>query len=281
MKKVFFCLILLIGIFSSCVDEVSKSRVRVQRTVDSLNSSCPVNLDIIKVKSLRFNHDTITANFALDGTYYPLDIFKAAYVTEKYDMNFLNYLSFITGCKDAKQMRKDLVKIGAAIKIVIEDKNTNNGFVTIMTKEDIKKYAERKITKEERSRIRLKCKIAGERMRCPYDNGDGTISNDVRVEGNYVVFEYIVNEKIINIDYLNANLKLAKAAILEEYSKAKAITLYSDIIAIKGSHMGAKYKYIGDKSRKVAVVALEYEDIPNIGDVQERINDEFNMRIFN
>ena len=118
-------------------------------------------------------------------------------------------------------------------------------------------------------------------MRCPYDNGDGTISNDVRVEGNYVVFEYIVNEKIINIDYLNANLKLAKAAILEEYSKAKAITLYSDIIAIKGSHMGAKYKYIGDKSRKVAVVALEYEDIPNIGDVQERINDEFNMRIFN
>ena len=104
MKKVFFCLILLIGIFSSCVDEVSKSRVRVQRTVDSLNSSCPVNLDIIKVKSLRFNHDTITANFALDGTYYPLDIFKAAYVTEKYDMNFLKKIVRVVYSRTIKRL---------------------------------------------------------------------------------------------------------------------------------------------------------------------------------
>lgn len=281
MKKTIIYIFLLFAIITSCVDEASKTRLRVRNTIDSLNSSCPVNLDIIKVESIHFEHDTVILNYALDGTFYPLDVFKVAYVKEKYDVNFLNYLSFLTGCPNPKQMRKDLVKIGASIKLIVSDQNSNNGFTSVMTKEDIKKYAERKITKEERSRIRLKCKIEGERIRCPYNNGDGTIANDVRIEGNYVVFEILVDEKLINIDYLNENKEAAKSVLLEEFSNTEHISMYSDMVAIKGSHMGVKYKYIGIDSRKSAIVTIEYEDLPNIRDIQQEINNDFGMNIFN
>lgn len=85
----------------------------------------------------------------------------------------------------------------------------------------------------------------------PAEYGEGMINTKLVREGNYVVYYYMCDEDIYDIDLMNKNQSSMKDMVLEELNSDDVlISMFREIC--KNAGVGIGYVYIGNRSGKKA-----------------------------
>lgn len=80
------------------------------------------------------------------------------------------------------------------------------------------------------------------------------------LEGNYVVYTFECDEDEVDIDDLNSSKSVLKATLMSEFGKSDDDTVDMRRMCLN-AHKGIKFKYIGDRSRKVCLVTVSYQEL--------------------
>lgn len=94
----------------------------------------------------------------------------------------------------------------------------------------------------------------------PVDCGDGLTMTSIVLEGNYVVYTFECDEDEVDIDDLNSSKSVLKATLMSEFGKSDDDTVDMRRMCLN-AHKGIKFKYIGDRSRKVCLVTVSYQEL--------------------
>ena len=85
----------------------------------------------------------------------------------------------------------------------------------------------------------------------PAEYGEGMINTKLVREGNYVVYYYMCDEDIYDIDLMNKNLPSMKDMVVEELNSDDSyVSLFRGIC--KDAGVGVGYVYVGNRSGKKA-----------------------------
>lgn len=85
----------------------------------------------------------------------------------------------------------------------------------------------------------------------PAEYAEGMINTKLVREGNYVVYYYVCDEDLYDIDLMNKNLPTMKSMVLEELNADDVyISMFREVC--KSAGVGVGYVYVGKKSGKKA-----------------------------
>ena len=85
----------------------------------------------------------------------------------------------------------------------------------------------------------------------PTEYAEGMVNTKLVREGNYVVYYYVCDEDLYDIDLMNKNLPDYKDDVLEELNSDEVfISMFRDVC--KNAGVGVGYVYVGKKSGKKA-----------------------------
>lgn len=105
--------------------------------------------------------------------------------------------------------------------------------------------------------------VEASNMECPMSMGTLGEVTSIELEDGNVVFNYSVNENIVNIDFLNENPDLIKqnAAMMFKNQSGEMRKMFE---AIEEGNAGLIMRYKGRTSGKVASISLSRKDIEDI-----------------
>lgn len=85
----------------------------------------------------------------------------------------------------------------------------------------------------------------------PAEYGEGMINTKLVREGKYVVYYYMCDEDIYDIDLMNKNLPAMKDMVLEELNSDNVfLSMFREVC--KNAGVGVGYVYVGNRSGKKA-----------------------------
>lgn len=279
MKKLLYFIISILFFATSCIDEPSQARIRIKKQLDSIDILCPLDYDIIQIKGMSMDNDTIVIKYSMDDNYYPVKTMGEIYQKHKEDINVTTYLSFLECFKDTANMKKDMLLMNASIKYLVSGKSSFDRFEMFISDDEVQKLSRRYISEEERNLLRIKNKLAGEAYRCPYKIEEGMWMDNVYLDGKYITFKINVNEDLYSIDLLQLIPKELKSALLKEVNNLPALMAYAELLAIDYCHLGMQYIYVGSESGKSVNVRLEPSEMPKLTELKKRVNNEFGTEL--
>ena len=85
----------------------------------------------------------------------------------------------------------------------------------------------------------------------PAEYAEGMINTKLVREGNYVVYYYMCDEDLYDIDLMNKNLPTMKSMVLEELNSDNVfLSMFREVC--KNAGVGVGYVYVGNRSGKKA-----------------------------
>ena len=97
----------------------------------------------------------------------------------------------------------------------------------------------------------LELMISETNKNLPAEYDEGMINTKLVREGKYVVYYYVCDEDLYDIDLMNQNLPTMKSMVLEELNSDDVlISMFREIC--KNAGVGIGYVYIGNRSGKKA-----------------------------
>lgn len=106
----------------------------------------------------------------------------------------------------------------------------------------------------------LELQISLVNAQLPIDFGNGMVNTQVVREGNYVVYYFVCDEDIFDIDVMNKNIPLMRELILSEVNGDDlAMSMFRKMC--KEAGCGMAYYYVGEKSGKIAKALVPVEDL--------------------
>lgn len=97
----------------------------------------------------------------------------------------------------------------------------------------------------------LELMISETNKNLPAEYDEGMINTKLVREGKYVVYYYVCDEDLYDIDLMNQNLPTMKSMVLEELNSDDVlISMFREIC--KNAGVGIGYVYVGNRSGKKA-----------------------------
>ena len=94
----------------------------------------------------------------------------------------------------------------------------------------------------------------------PAEYATGMVNTKLVREGNYVVYYYMCDEDLYDIDLMNKNLPTMKNMVLEELNADDVyISLFREVC--KNARVGVGYIYVGKKSGKKASLYIHVSQL--------------------
>lgn len=98
---------------------------------------------------------------------------------------------------------------------------------------------------------KLELMISETNKNLPAEYDEGMINTKLVREGKYIVYYYVCDEDLYDIDLMNQNLPTMKSMVLEELNSDDVlISMFREIC--KNAGVGIGYVYVGNKSGKKA-----------------------------
>jgi len=239
VTKLFAFALCMVMMFGSC-SLVKKAKLK--SAIDDVNSELPEDLgDGMTLTSAALSDDGEFVEFNVkcndDATLLALKQGKEA------TKELMKY-SLVSAAKEDKDIQ-ELFKYEVGIRYIYNDDNLQ---ATIeVPYSEIKELEESDMSKSDMNERLLKITIKAADEACPTDMGDGMSMQSVKLSGDDVVYTFMLDENLYNINLLKQNLGQFKDAALKDAISDEDSR--DEIKLIYDNKKNMVYQWVGDQTR--------------------------------
>lgn len=234
--SLFICLLL---VTTSC----NKAKSELQNIVNEGAKNCPYDLGIVGQLS------NIVYDQEADEVLMTLSIKEGIPIKLNVMREMINTLqkTLMSSFAESSSSTKLMKKIAAADgKVTIVMKDASGDKLEIpLSESDVKDIANGNVASMTAKEY-IDFQIALTNAQCPAQVDEITVMQSVRLEGNYWIYKYTVNEEYITMEDLEANIDMLKQNTLQTLSvDTSGKILFKNC---KEAGIKLRYEYVGDQS---------------------------------
>ncbi len=224
-------------LLSSCTKD------KLHQYIDAYNDLCPYNSEFGVITGLDVDDKQLTFNITADEKTIPLEKFKSNPEVVK-----TGWLVNFVGSKDAT--KADFINLiansGRGIVLNFSNDNDKKFAININNKELVANL-KKKITDDEEVDHLIKLN----RLTLPKQLDAATTMTDLKLEGDYMIYYYDINEDVLTIEEMNNNTSTYRDIIINgmkgEFANPDSPMAY--FFGLIGKmNKGLRYSYHGTKS---------------------------------
>lgn len=252
MKK----LMLLMGVLVAlAVTGCSTPEERIQRSVDEYKKTLPVNVEGFgRISDVYF--DKNEKNVVL--VYYIYDDENVLPLIKSDRELFSRIMALNLMLDRDNDMEKDfmingLIEIKGTLTLMFKDILTNELVDVTLSAQQLKEIIKNDLSEDEICTQLIESEISRSNLSCPEIVDEGLIMTSVQHIGNYVVYNYVADENIYDIELIKNNADEVKAEMIQTL---KDPGVRDFLININKIYNGIKYVYQGDQSGRTAEIVI-------------------------
>lgn len=228
-----------------------------EKTVEKINEECPMSMgDIGDVTSIRYEKPNLVMTCDINEDYADLSSMKSR--PELVKRNALIMCQNSTGA--IKKLIDMLSKENAGFKIVYRGKASGTEVSVVITGDEIREGA----STDDSSRdplLLLRSQIETSNVQMPMQIEDGMTVTKAYLDGDYVVYNVVIDEDMYAVDNIKASKDEVKANIKEALGSGDDPTMKIFVRFCKNAGKGIAYKYVGNRSGESATVYIGVDEL--------------------
>ena len=230
---------------------------KLKLAVESANKRCPLSMGIAgDVESIEYEDGLVTYTLAINEQVSNLkalsenpDVVKRTIMT-----NFANPAS------DLKPMHDLILDANASVRFVYKGKSSGESFEVTFTADDLKAAEDNTNPSAE---DKLYAEIEATNMQLPMQVDEVTVLEKLVVEGNSVVYLYLVDESRVSIDDMKSNTDATKENLKSMLMNGGPL-VQAFLKKVVDTGRDLRYRYAGSESGESMEVVFTPADLQNI-----------------
>ena len=253
MKKRLFSLV--IAFVAMTLFMVSCTDVKYKTVAELVNKQCPQSLgEAGDFTGVEFEDGNLIFNFRMNEKLTNIDV-----LAQNPQMVKKSLENMFQDSSEGMEALKKLIeedKIGLTFNYI--GKESGKTASITLTYEDYKETINIKQSPEEILQDMIDITNAS----CPMQLEAGLKMIQIKIDGNYAIYDYDADESIISIDLLNQNIDQVKLNIVATLKQSFNDPSFSTFIkACKNANKGLGYRYIGNNSKKECLIIIELSEL--------------------
>lgn len=223
---------------------------KLKLAVEVANTQCPISIGSVgEISSITFDSADVTYHMLINEDNLDLNALEKNPGTMKSTVTAL----FRNPKAEVEKILKMIVATESGIKFVYKGEKTEKEVEYYLGVEDLKDILKQNITEKKSDKSGLEEMVNVTNVSCPIAIDEATTLNKLTIEADKVVYNYTVDEKIVNITAMKENRERMKQTIKGSLKMAEP-SLRKFLETCVKDNKGLAYRYVGNTSKK----SIEY-----------------------
>lgn len=232
-------------------------KTKLKLAIEVANKQCPISVGAGgEITSIDFNGTDVVYSLVMSEEYVNLEALEKNPEVMKSAISAM----FNNPTGGVKEMLELVVGCQSGIKVIYKGKNTGKEASCYLDTEDLKKFLNPGMSREESDRRKLEELVRVTNVSCPMTIDESTTLDRLTIEADNVVYNYTVDEKEVSMDDLKASAAQLKQNIKASLNVSDP-SLKAFLEACMKDNKGLVYRYKGNTSGKLMDCVFEVPEI--------------------
>lgn len=242
-----------------CVLAACGQKEQLKKAVEEVNKQCPIDMGASgKVESVTYDGKNVVYTYVLQAGIFNMDAVKA----NSDALKSVIASGLRNPAKDLDEMLRLTIDTRSGLKYVYRDGSSGEEVDCVISTEELQALLDSDLTEEESNRRNLKELVDITNLSFPMEVDEATTVEKLSIEGDWVVYDYTVDEEVVSIDLLEKNKAQMKESLKTNISSGMDVRQFAQTCL--DCDKGILYRYKGEKSGNTAVVSFSVDDLKKI-----------------
>lgn len=249
-------IVLLVATFMLSAGTVKAQSSNLKRLVRELNDEMPMSLGMMgDMTKVAIDNGYLEFTAIVDENIINIEALKSNPGLFKENIRQL----FLNRDSDIEFLFDEVVKADLGIKLTYIGRDSAKRVSGMLTSKEIKGIAKSRIKKDPDALLDAQLDITNAQL--PNDLGNGMVNTKMVREGNYVVYYYICDEDLYDMDEMKESIPLFKEFISQEINDNGDPTIALLRKMCKDANVGIAFTYEGKTSGKKATIRIPVNEL--------------------